>query len=177
MGRPSSSPAQAASVAPLPPRTPSARARTLVFGYQGRQRVWLTMGLLFLVAGGITGVGLGGGALLELAFDVRLAFFAVFFVGLVITLVVHRWNRREIRAFVHGAATRGRVVRREHAGSLAIDKKRPWRVGWEFEVGGQRYRGEISSLDQEALEAAIPTDDVVVLFDPRRPERNTVYVE
>lgn len=105
-----------------------------------------------------------------------LLFFLHPIVGSVLALVAVRSNRRESRAFVHGTAVRGRVVRREEDPNTRMNRRRPWIVGWEFEVDGQRYEGSLSHMDKAELERAIPTDDVVVLYDPERPGANTAYV-
>jgi hypothetical protein len=245
--------------APAPPRTPSARARELVFAYQGGQRMRLIVGVILLVIGLVQAVGFGRGAIVDLALDVagepcraevlgvevlehvrmsrehpteirftctqggvafesrsatrsqeilarvepgavleaevlpslsvgriagtthatlgrfELLFHVSPIVGLVLVLGAWRSNRREIRAFVHGTAVRGRVVSRDRRG-MRVNRRRPWVVRWELEVEGRRYEGSISHMDEATLQAAIPTDDVVVLYDPRRPAVNTVYI-
>lgn len=105
-----------------------------------------------------------------------LLFFLHPIVGAVVAFVAVRSNRRESWAFVHGTAVRGRVVRREEDRHSRMNRRRPWIVGWEFEVDGQRYEGSLSHMDKAELERAIPTDEVVVLYDPERPGANTAYV-
>jgi hypothetical protein len=106
-----------------------------------------------------------------------LLFFLHPIVGSVLVFVAVRSNRRESRAFVHGKAVRGRVVRREEDRNTRMNRRRPWIVGWEFEVDGQRYEGSLSNMDKAELERGIPTSEVVVLYDPERPRVNTAYVE
>ena len=232
-----------------------------MFAYQGRQRILLIIGVVFLGVGMIVGTVIGSGALVDLALDVagepcraevmatelrrnvkingrhpteihfvctaggasvesssstlsqellaqaepgawvhaevlpslsvgrvdgttysamgRAGLFVFIFplVGLALALHAHRSNRREIRAFVQGMAVRGRVVRREEDRSTRENRRHPWRVVWEFEVDGRRYEGSLSHMDKATLEGAIPTDEIVVLCDPRRPRTNTVYIE
>ncbi len=97
--------------------------------------------------------------------------------GLVLMVLTHRKLRGERRAFVHGTAVRGRVIRREQDRSLSRSWRHPWKVGWELVVDGRRYEGAITHMDKAVLEGAIPSNDVVLLYDPRRPETNTVYIE
>lgn len=246
---------------PAPPRTPSARARQLVFAYQGVQRMLRFVGLVFLVAGMIPAVLFGGGSVVDVALDVggepcraqvsgaevlhnirinhrsptelrfvctvggatiesasatldeaileratpgavvdaevlpslsvgrivgttyaSMGYLGLLFclsplIGGVLVLVAWRSNRREIRAFVHGKAVRGRVFERREDRRARYNRRYPWRVGWEFTVEGQRYTGALSHMDKAVLEGAIARDDLVVLYDPERPAVNTVYVE
>jgi hypothetical protein len=106
-----------------------------------------------------------------------LLFFLSPLVGAVLVLVAWRSNRREIQAFVHGKAVRGRVFERREDRRVRYRYRYAWRVGWEFTVEGQRHTGSLSHMDKAVLEAAIPGDDVVVLYDPRRPATNTLYLE
>jgi hypothetical protein len=246
---------------PPPPRTPSARARALVFAYQGAQRILRVAGFVLLLVGPIPAILFGGGVLVDLAIDARgepcraevietevlrhvrinrqnptalsfsctasgvvvegrsttldaaileratpgtvvdaevlpglgvgrvvgttygtmgylgLVFFLSPVLGVVLSVVAWRSNRREVRAFVHGKAVRGRVFERREDRRTRYKRRYPWRVGWEFTVEGQRYTGALSHMDRAVLEAAIPTDAVVVLYDPKRPATNTVYIE
>lgn len=247
-------------LAPPPPRTPSPRARALVFAYQGRQKVLLLIGVVFLLTGVPVGGLLGWASFVDVALDARgvpceaevlsaelrrdvrlhrrnptelrfrcavegetlesssattdegmvaratvgarlrgqalpslgvarlegttyatMGYLGLLFlihpvVGAVLAFVAVRSNRREIRAFVHGTATHGRVVRREEDRSTRMNRRRPWRVVWAFEVDGRRYEGSLSHMDRAELDRAIPTDAVVVLYDPARPQVSTVYV-
>lgn len=97
--------------------------------------------------------------------------------GLVLVVLSYRRHRAQVRVFVHGAAVRGRVIRRGEDETLRRSWRHPWKVGWELVVDGRRYEGAITHMDRAMLEAAIPTDEVVVLYDPRRPETNIVYIE
>lgn len=97
--------------------------------------------------------------------------------GVVFTLLAFLSNRREIRAFVHGRAVRGRVVRRGEDRSARQNKKHPWLVEWQFEVAGQVYQGSLSHMNKALLQSAFPSDDIIVLYDPQNPKVNTALVE
>ena len=87
-----------------------------------------------------------------------------------------RSNRREIRAFVHGVPTLAKVVSVGEDGSTSIHGKHPFVVSYEFKVDGEAYAGSLSSMLHLDLEEFLAADEVVALYDPQRPQINTLYV-
>ena len=88
-----------------------------------------------------------------------------------------RSNRREIRAFRDGVATKGLVVKRGADTTTEINGKNPFEVIWEFQVDGTTYKGKLSHMNHEILRRAMPDDEVTVLYDRRNPHVNTVWFE
>jgi len=105
-------------------------------------------------------------------------FFFIFpLVGGGLLFAAVRSNRREIRAFRDGVATKGLIVRRGMDTSTEINGKHPFDVIWEFQVDGNTYKGKLSHMNHEILRRAMPDDEVTVLYDPRDPKVNTVWIE
>jgi hypothetical protein len=84
-------------------------------------------------------------------------------------------NRAQVRAYRDGVATRGLVVSRAHDTSVRSNGRSPLKIVWEFHVDGVPHRGELSSFEELMLRQVVPTDEVVVVYDPKDPKRNTLY--
>ncbi len=88
-----------------------------------------------------------------------------------------RSNRREIRAFRDGMATKGLVVKRGPDETTEINGKNPHEVVWEFQVDGTSYKGKLSHMNSAILDRALPDNEVTVLYDSKDPRVNTVWIE
>jgi len=96
-----------------------------------------------------------GGSSSKLGFSVGLLFlFPIVGAGLLFSAV--RANRREIRAFRNGTATKGLVVRRGFDTTTEVGDKNPFEVVWEFQVDGTTYKGKLGHMDRTLLERAFP---------------------
>lgn len=98
-------------------------------------------------------------------------------VGLGMFGAAYRSNRREIRAFRDGSATKGLIVKRGLDHSTEINGKNPFEIVWEFQIDGTNYKGKLSNMHAEMLNRAFPEEEVTVLYDPRDPKVNTVWIE
>lgn len=98
-------------------------------------------------------------------------------VGVWLTFHAVRSNRREIRAFRHGVSGAGKVVHSAEETSTESNGKHPWVVKWEFEAGGQTYRGELTHMTHAMLSHFKVGDPVTVLYLFDSPEVNTLWVE
>ena len=245
---------------PSPPRTPSDRARRLLFRYAGRQLAMLWIGGIFLALGSVFAVVFCWGLPADLAISlsgrkvrgsvvearlnttvrinrrhpVRIrfayeidgepheassntldpalvalrpgspvevevstlnpawarlegltyspfgyftAFVLIFPVGGAIVLCYAiRSNRREIRAYTYGVPAVGRVVFAGMDTSVRINRRHPFKVGWEFRVDDRVYSGSLSSMQMTDLEMFMRAQFVPVLYDPAKPQINTIYV-
>ena len=245
---------------PPAPRTPSPRARSLVYGYRGAQGVMLTIGLAFLgmgllfttifcwglpwdlalAASGARGqatvtstetvnnVKVNGVRPTRLSFRYRvgpttydgdsatldgmlrrtavgatvpieyLAFapsisrvvgttratmgytpiFVVIFpvVGAVLAFGAWRSNRREIRAFSRGAPVLARITFRGADMSVTVNHRHPFKIVWEFQVGGRPYSGSFSTMQRGELGGIEQSEQLAVLYDPRDPSVNTLWI-
>lgn len=102
---------------PPAPRTPSAEARHLVFGYRGGQGITLAVGIGFLVIG--------------------LVLSAVFCWGLPVDLAIAMSKRETV----------GTILRAEADLNTRTSGRRPTQVRFEYEGGGSRWQGESSSFE------------------------------
>lgn len=84
-------------------------------------------------------------------------------------------NHRQVRAYRHGHAARGLVRSRGVDHTVSSNGEHPTKIVWEFQVDGRSYQGELSSFEHMLLREVVPTDEVVVVYDPARPEHNTLY--
>ena len=98
-------------------------------------------------------------------------------VGLLLAGLAIRSNRREIRAFVHGEAAKGKVVYFGPDTSVRVNGRNPWKVAWEFRVEEQVYTGSLGSMSMLALEELGKQQELVVLYDPVDPRVNTAWVD
>jgi hypothetical protein len=105
-----------------------------------------------------------------------LAFLIIPLVGLVLWLTTWRSNRREIRAFTHGTPIVARVTGRTVDRSVRQGGRSPRVVHWAFAVGGVEYHGELSHLDHDLLDRALPRRQLIVLYDPAAPAVNTAWL-
>lgn len=107
------------------------------------------------------------------------ALFAFIFpiIGAAMLFYVIRANRREIRAFREGVAIKGLVVKRGEDTTTEINGKHPYEIIWEFYVDGKAYKGKLSNMNAMILQRALPDDEVTVLYDPKSPVVNTVWIE
>lgn len=96
--------------------------------------------------------------------------------GVVSVFRAVRSQRRQIRAFVHGAAMVGRITFVGEDALTRINRRHPTAVAWEFSVGGAWFYGRLTSMHRSAFEGLVPEQAVVVLYDQARPASNTIYI-
>jgi Predicted membrane protein len=247
-------------LAPPAPRTPSAAAKKLVLGYQGKERVLLWIGGIFLLLGlpfcfiflaGVTSdLRLFVGAerasatvtslVLETSYEINgahptrigfayqdlgvrreaqsyttrpsvlgslevggpveiehlpgsagvarvvgttvgplgpaVAFVLIFpLAGAALLGWAIQMNQRQVRAYRSGRAVRGLVRSRGVDETVSSNGEHPTKIVWEFQVDGRPYQGELSSFEHMMLRQVVPTDEVVVVYDPAEPKHNTLY--
>ena len=247
-------------LAPPPPRVPSPAAQKLVLGYQGKERVLLWIGGIFLLLGlpfcfiFLSGVpsdlrlSLGGeratatvtSLVLETSYEINgahptrivfsyddvglrrqaesyttkssvlgalavgapveiehlpgsdgvarvvgttsgpfgpvVAFVLIFpLAGAALLGWAVQMNQRLVRAYRHGRAVRGLVRSRGVDETVSSNGEHPTKIVWEFQVDGRPYQGELSSFEHMLLREVVPSDEVVVVYDPAEPKHNTLY--
>lgn len=119
-------------VVPPAPRTPSPRARDIVFGYQGKQRIKLIIGLVFCVVGLIPTLLFGWTMPVDLALDVA------------------------------GDTYKGTVVSAALNTNVRINKRHPTRIVFTYKVDGVKYEGDSSTLKSSIVSRAAPGSAVTV---------------
>jgi hypothetical protein len=86
-------------------------------------------------------------------------------------------NRREIRAFTHGRPVLARVTSYGEDRATEFNGRHPLMIRWEFRVpSGEVFEGHLTSMSALELEPFGKSREVVVLYDPEAPRRNTLYV-
>lgn len=103
------------------------------------------------------------------------AIFPVVGMGLVFFAV--RSNQREVRAFRRGLPATGLVIKKGEDTTTSVNDRHPFEVVWQFQVDGITYQGSLSNMDRALLERAVPGNEVTVLYDPRDPKVNTIWVD
>jgi hypothetical protein len=99
-------------------------------------------------------------------------------IGLLMTGLAVRSNRREIRAFVYGQPAAAQVRGAGFDLSTTINGRHPWRVDWVFRLeDGKAYAGSLSSMSKDALEELSKAQEIAVLYDPADPSVNTAWVD
>jgi hypothetical protein len=106
---------------PQPPRTPSARARRLIFAYQGGPKVILLVGTTFLAIGSL---------------------FAVIFAGQIPS---------DLAIALSGREASGRVVSAELDLSTRVNGRHPTRVLFTYDFDGREHEAESSGLNARLL--------------------------
>jgi hypothetical protein len=119
-------PALRLDVVPPAPRTPSSRARKLVYGYRGSQGAVLVIGVAFLVIGTLI-AGIFGGGLVD---DLRLAAMA-----------------REVDATVIDVSV---------VANVKVNGAHPRAIHFRYAIDGASYEATSSTLDGAILQRAVP---------------------
>lgn len=96
--------------------------------------------------------------------------------GLLFATGAVRANRREVRAFTSGASTVGRVTSFGPDLSTRINGRHPFVLAFSFVVDGATYSGSLGNDDAAVLQELIVDGQVPVLYDPRDPSVNTLFV-
>lgn len=121
--------------------------------------VLILTGLGLLIAGNRTGLDLALFPLIHFSIGVALLFFAT----------PTRRRRRMLAA--HGAAAVATVQTVGKIRRVRINKRRPHKITYTFEIGNVSYSGERASIDNE-LASYRPDDAMWVLYDPANPAVN-----
>jgi hypothetical protein len=117
---------------PLVPRTPSQRARDLIFAYQGSQLALLLVGLIFIFVGGS----------LTLVFDWRLP--------------------AELAIELGGQPATGHVSQVQLERNVTVNGRHPTALTFTYDVGGTRHTGLSSTINPAVVAAAQPGADVPI---------------
>jgi len=138
--------------------------------------------LQLLFGGLFGGIGVGVGLLNSLigliARNPRLIELAmllgVFFggVGGLVLLTGAGLRARLTQAFQHGRSASGEIVQVERT-AYTVHRQNAYRYGYRFQVEGTTRYGTLTSV--ESLDLA-PGDPVIVLYEPDRPERSTLWL-
>ncbi len=156
---------------PRAPRTPSTRARLLVVNLGPSETALVLFGPILAIMGGVMVLALYPQAGIRF-FPLT---FAILGCGMVVSGIVRSRQRR--RTFTGGTPTIGWIV------SFGVDRRSssrdrgPTVLAWAFDGPGGRFTGSISTFKPQLLGEQRVGGPVVVLYDPKNPRVNTLWVE
>jgi len=128
------------SAVPPPPREPSPRARELIFRFQGADKVFLLVGVIF------TAVGLG----LTIPFCWRVP--------------------SDLAIAAGGHERHGRVLSREEDRSTTINGRHPVVIRFAYSVAGTRYEAQSSTINREVMRAAAADETIPIQVSGLNPQ-------
>lgn len=160
---------------PPPAPRPIATRYALQLGFSDG---WFIVGLVFSLLGIIFG-GLGFSLTLGLvtAF-VGLPFLGLGLVFLSLGLPTLAWRSQAalkiVRVLQVGQAARGEILSVEQNFLVRVNHRHPWKIVYRFEVLGQAYQGQVSTLNTPGpqLQAG---QAVYSLYLPENPNLNVIY--
>jgi len=128
------------SAIPPAPRVPSARARELIFRYQGTQKALLIVGLVFF--------GIGGALSIPFCWGVP----------------------SDIAIAAGGRAQHGRVISAQLDRSTKINGRNPTLVRFAYSVDDKRYQAESSTLDGAVIAQAREGESIPIQVSAMNPQ-------
>jgi hypothetical protein len=88
------------------------------------------------------------------------------------------WRYQEAQKVVYvlrdGEATRGQVVELHEDNSISVDGQHPWGIRYQFQVGGQDYEGQVTTLNQPGPQLQVGKS-ICVLYLPADAKWNSIY--
>ena len=141
---------------------------------EGRGIVALVLGLL-----GIIFSLLGAG----LTFFVVTAFVGIPFllIGLIFLVVAagigmgtYHHARQVVNVLRIGEVTQGQILNVRENYSVRVNGQRPWVIRYQFQVNGQDFEGNVSTLNQIGANLQ-PGNTVYILYMPNDPHLNSIY--
>lgn len=111
---------------PPAPRRPSARAKRLVFRYQGAQKILLLCGVIFMAA------------------------------GLPLGVVFTRGVGADLYLSANGSRTGGTVISVREVTNVTVNDEHPWEVRFAYQRDGRQLEGVSSTTDTSIIEAMAP---------------------
>jgi hypothetical protein len=139
---------------------------------------WAITGFVFLLLGGIftiLGALLTIGVITAFVGIPFLAFGLPFLaVGILVFSVRHKKAQTTVQVLREGQAASGQIDSVERNYSVRVNGRNPWIIKYSFQVMGQDYKGEVSTLNDPAsiFRPGIPAH---VLYLPDQPRLNALY--
>jgi hypothetical protein len=96
--------------------------------------------------------------------------------GIAFFWVALRRTARVRHAFQQGQAITARITHNAPDPAPTVQGARPWLLRWEFSHQGQRYTGGLSSPALATYPGLLGAEQLVVFFDPARPESSAPYL-
>jgi hypothetical protein len=93
-------------------------------------------------------------------------------------VLVFRWRYKDARKVVDvlrdGQSTRGQILNIQPNYSINVNGRNPWVISYQFQVNGQDYRGEVSTLNPPEPRMQ-PGKTVYILYLPLTPQWSSIY--
>jgi hypothetical protein len=171
------SPAVSTGSIPVPPPAPREISTQYVWrlmmtdGWSIAALVFTLLGVIF----GLVGAGLTLGVVTAF---VGIPFLALGFAWLMlgVSLAVWRYNRmlKVVEVLRDGVSATGRIIEVQENYSVRVNHRHPWVIRYQFQINGQTYSGEVSTLNLAGRDFQTGYD-VRVLYLPVEPEWNCIY--
>ena len=97
-----------------------------------------------------------------------------FTIGAVMLIYAIRGRSERRRVVRDGEVALGRIHKTGRNHRVRINGRNPYKMDYEFEVDGETYRGDHSSMN-EAMTAHRLHDRIWVLYDPEDPSKNVEW--
>jgi hypothetical protein len=98
------------------------------------------------------------------------------FLGIAAAGLIWRYKQAQmvVNVLRSGEATRGQIVDVQENYSVQVNGRHPWVIRYQFQVNGQDYEGNITTLNSvgENLRTGKP---VCILYLPTAPQWNSIY--
>ncbi len=139
---------------------------------------WAIAGFIFGLLGGIfslVGIGLTLGFITAF---VGIPFLALGLVWLAFGVGILAWRYNRSRKIVEvlrdGIATKGEIIDVQENYSVRINHRHPWVIRYQFQVIGQTFNGDVSTLNPVGKEFQAG-NAVYVLYLQSEPQWNCIY--
>jgi hypothetical protein len=106
-----------------------------------------------------------------------LTFWAIFLAGFTLWGRAGYRRARTERAWVQGVPVPGRIVKRREKPLIGVHGGRGLGLSYTYDFGGWTYESELSHHDVARFAKDFPSDEVVVLVDPRAPSWSALWPE
>ncbi len=138
---------------------------------------WVVASIVFVLLGGIfgvTGIVLTIGIVTAFV-GIPFALLGMLFFGGGAAIIYWRYQeaQKTLKVLRQGEATRGQIISLEQNYNVAINGRHPWVILYQFEAGGRKLGGKITTLNTPFnLQRGQPA---CVLYLPGAPTYNTLY--
>ncbi len=170
-------PSQPDAIYPEPPPAPRAISPNYVWRLLSTDGAAIVAFVFLLVGAIFTFVGFILTIPIITAF-VGLPFAALGLIGLVVGGRVgqsrYQAMQRIVEVLKTGQAAAGEIVNVEENLSVAVNQQHPWTITYQFNVRGQDYQGNVSTLNVPGASLQ-PGKKAWVLYLPEAPDHNTLY--
>lgn len=162
---------------PMPPPPPRPISDNYVWKLLGADTVGIVGGV-FVLLGTVFELTGAGMFLARATLPIGLMFLSVGFLfsvpGTLMLAYRLRAHRIVVAVLRHGAPAEGRVTRLEEHTHTRVNGRHPWSIHYTFDVNGQGYTGQVTTLTQPGGMLQ-PGQPVRVLYLPNGPHDNALY--